>query len=109
MRRITIKSQKMQNEILNIFHVNVIYNHSLWPELSIMLSSGGSQSPACGLVHAGESLIFDVTGGIIFMCRVWCKCKLDVDKHGRVSGSITDYLDSVQYTLSNVANCAATD
>ncbi len=36
-----MKSQKMQNEISNIFHVNLIYNHSLGPELSIMLSIRG--------------------------------------------------------------------
>ncbi len=33
-----------------------------------MLSTRGK--PESGQVHAGESLIFDVTGGIIFMRRV---------------------------------------
>ncbi len=36
-----MKSQKMQNEISNIFTVNLIYNHSLGAELSIMLSTRG--------------------------------------------------------------------
>ncbi len=65
-----MKSQKIQNEISNIFHVNLIYNHSLGPELSIMLSTRGKPESACGRVHTGEPLIFDVTGGIIVMCRV---------------------------------------
>ncbi len=55
----------MQIEISNIFHVNLIYNHSLGPELSIMLVPT-SQSPEHWREHTGEPLILYVTGRIIY-------------------------------------------
>ncbi len=69
-----MKSPKMQNEISNIFHVNfhVKFTITLWGQSCLLCCpKGGSQSPTCGRVHPGEPLIFDVTGGIIFMYRVW--------------------------------------
>ncbi len=89
MRMITMTSQKIQNKISDIFNVNLIYNHSLGPELSIMLSTRGKPESCMRQVHAGESLILDVIGGIIFMCKVWCRCGPDGDKHGQVAGPIT--------------------
>ncbi len=72
----------------NFKHISCKLNlQSPWGQSCLLCCpQGGSQSPACRQVHAGELLIFDVTGGIIFMCRVWC---LDGDKHGWVAGPIT--------------------
>ncbi len=99
----------MLNEFSNIFHVNLIYNHSLGPELYIMLSTGGKpkSSMRVGKCRSTANIWCNGWNKICVGCGVGVGRM--VTRTGGLRANNQDYFGSVQSTLSNVANHAATD